>query len=81
LPSADRAARKSLGVLGISIREDAAKIQLEVFVTDVRIRFWSLVMLSLAGAAVPAFTMLMIIGAIASMARIAMVGGGAMGDE
>ena len=52
--------------------------QHEVVVTDVKIPFWSLVMLmvKLVIAAIPAFIILMIIGAVASMLMAAIFGGG-----
>jgi hypothetical protein len=52
--------------------------QHEVVVTDVKIPFWSLVMLmvKLAIAAIPAFIIVMIIGAVASMVMAAIFGGG-----
>jgi hypothetical protein len=50
----------------------------EVVVTDVRIPFWSMVMLlvKLAIAAIPAVIILLVIGAVLSMAIAAMFGGG-----
>ena len=55
-----------------------ADAQHEVVVTDVKIPFWSLVMLmvKLAIAAIPAFVILMIIGAVASMLMAAIFGAG-----
>lgn len=50
----------------------------EIVVTDVKIPFWSLVMLmvKLAIAAIPAFIILLIIGAVASTVMAAMFGAG-----
>ncbi len=50
----------------------------EVVVTDVKIPFWSLLMLmvKLAIAAIPAFIILMLIGAVASMVMAAVFGSG-----
>lgn len=50
----------------------------EVVVTDVKIPFWSMVVLMVkwAIAAVPALIILLVIGAIVSMAIAALFGGG-----
>ena len=50
----------------------------EVVVTDVKIPFWSLVMLmvKLAIAAIPALIILMIIGSVVSIVMAAIFGGG-----
>jgi hypothetical protein len=50
----------------------------EVVVTDVKIPFWSMVMLMVkwAIAAIPALIILLIIGAVVSMALAALFGGG-----
>jgi hypothetical protein len=50
----------------------------EVVVTDVKIPFWSLVvlMVKLAIAAIPAFIILIVVGAVASMIMAAIFGGG-----
>jgi len=50
----------------------------EVVVTDVRIPFWSMVVLLVkwAVAAIPALIILLVIAAIASMAMAAIFGGG-----
>ncbi len=51
----------------------------EVVVTDVRIPFWSMVMLmvKLAIAAIPALIILLLIGSVVSMVMAAIFGGGA----
>jgi hypothetical protein len=50
----------------------------EVVVTDVKIPFWSMVMLmvKLAIAAIPAFIILLVIGSVVSMVMAAIFGGG-----
>jgi hypothetical protein len=50
----------------------------EVVVTDVKIPFWSMVVLMVkwAIAAIPALIVLLVIGALASMVIAAMFGGG-----
>jgi len=50
----------------------------EVIVTDVKIPFWSLVMLmvKLSIAAIPAFIILLLLGSVASMLLAALFGGG-----
>ena len=50
----------------------------EVIVTDVKIPFWSLVvlMVKLAIAAIPAMIILIVIGSIASIVMAAIFGGG-----
>jgi hypothetical protein len=50
----------------------------EVVVTDVKIPFWSMVMLmvKLAIAAIPAFIILLAIGSVATMLLAALFGGG-----
>ena len=50
----------------------------EVVVTDVKIPFWSMVVLMVkwAIAAIPALVILLVIGAVASMVSAAIFGGG-----
>jgi hypothetical protein len=50
----------------------------EVVVTDVKIPFWSLVvlMVKLAIAAIPAFIILLLVGSVVSMVLAAIFGGG-----
>ncbi len=50
----------------------------EVVVTDVKIPFWSMVVLMVkwALAAIPALIILLVIGALVSMAIAALIGGG-----
>jgi hypothetical protein len=50
----------------------------EVVVTDVKIPFWSMVVLMVkwAVAAIPALLVLLVIGAVASMVMAALFGGG-----
>jgi hypothetical protein len=50
----------------------------EVVVTDVKIPFWSMVVLMVkwAVAAIPALTILLVIGTVASMVIAAIFGGG-----